>query len=162
MKLVKLLPGVETLMISVSTGFLIGCGKAPSTDGPAANAIQAEVLRKEVASLKIKLENAQSRLDSLRDQINDGGAPLTNGLMSVPEILDELIEIKLVSKNRSSVQRRLSYLFESLALQGDAAVPLIREYLNKMEDIDFAVQREGESDEERNQRYSLFRATLNF
>ena len=31
-----------------------------------------------------------------------------------------------------------------------------------MEDIDFAVQREGESDEERNQRYSLFRATLNF
>ena len=103
------------------------------------NAILAEVLRKEVASLKIKLENAQSRLDSLRDQINDGGAPLTNGLMSVPEILDELIEIKLVSKNRSSVQRRLSYLFESLALQGDAAVPLIREYLNKMEDIDFAV-----------------------
>ena len=126
------------------------------------NAILAEVLRKEVASLKIKLENAQSRLDSLRDQINDGGAPLTNGLMSVPEILDELIEIKLVSKNRSSVQRRLSYLFESLALQGDAAVPLIREYLNKMEDIDFAVQREGESDEERNQRYSRFRATLNF
>ena len=162
MKLVKLLPSIETVMISVSTVFLIGYGKAPSTDGPAANAIQAEVLRKEVASLKIKLENAQSRLDSLRDQINDGGAPLTNGLMSVPEILDELIEIKLVSKNRSSVQRRLSYLFESLALQGDAAVPLIREYLNKMEDIDFAVQREGESDEERNQRYSRFRATLNF
>jgi hypothetical protein len=120
------------------------------------------VLRKEVASLKIKLENAQLRLDSLRDQINDGGAPLTNGLMSVPEILDELIEIKLVSKNRSSVQRRLSYLFESLALQGNAAVPLIREFLNKMEDVDFAVQREGESDEESKRRYSRFRATLNF
>jgi hypothetical protein len=108
------------------------------------------------------LENAQLRLDSLRDQINDGGAPLTNGLMSVPEILDELIEIKLVSKNRSSVQRRLSYLFESLALQGNAAVPLIREFLNKMEDVDFAVQREGESDEESKRRYSRFRATLNF
>ena len=82
--------------------------------------------------------------------------------MSVPEILDELIEIKLGSKNRRRGQRRLSYLFESLALQGDAAVPLIREFLNKMEDVDFAVQREGESDEERNQRYSRFRATLNF
>jgi hypothetical protein len=120
------------------------------------------VLRKEVASLKIKLANAQSRLDSLREQINGGGAPLTTGRMSVPEILDELIEIKLGSKNRRRVQRRLSYLFESLALQGDAAVPLIREFLNKMEDVDFAVQREGESDAERKRRYSRFRATLNF
>jgi hypothetical protein len=162
MKLTKLLPSTEIVMISVSAVLFIGCGKAPSTDGPAANAIQAEVLRKEVASLKIKLANAQLRLDSLRDQMNDGGAPLTAGLMSVPEILDELIEIKMGSKNRRSVQRRLSYLFESLALQGDAAVPLIREFLNKMEDVDFAVQREGESDEERNQRYSRFRATLNF
>ncbi len=162
MKSAKLLPRVEIVMISVSAVLFIGCGKAPSTDAPAANAIPAEVLRKEVASLKIKLENAQLRLDSLRDQINGGGAPLTNGLMSVPEILDELIEIKLVSKNRSSVQRRLSYLFESLALQGNAAVPLIREFLNKMEDVDFAVQREGESDEESKRRYSRFRATLNF
>ena len=162
MKLAKLLPSTEIVMISVSAVLFIGCGKAPSTDGPAANAIQAEVLRKEVASLKIKLANAQLRLDSLRDQMNDGGAPLTAGLMSVPEILDELIEIKLGSKNRRSVQRRLSYLFESLVLQGDAAVPLIREFLNKMEDVDFAVQREGESDEESKRRYSRFRATLNF
>ena len=162
MKSAKLLPRAEIVMISVSAVLFIGCGKAPSTDAPAANAIQTEVLRKEVASLKIKLANAQSRLDSLREQINGGGAPLSNGGMSVPEILDELIEIKLSSKNRRRVQRRLSYLFESLALQGDAAVPLIREFLNKMEDVDFAVQREGESDEERKRRYSRFRATLNF
>ena len=162
MKSAKLLPRAEIVMISVSAVLFIGCGKAPSTDAPAANAIQVEVLRKEVASLKIKLANAQSRLDSLREQINGGGAPLSNGGMSVPEILDELIEIKLSSKNRRRVQRRLSYLFESLALQGDAAVPLIREFLNKMEDVDFAVQREGESDEERKRRYSRFRATLNF
>ena len=162
MKLAKLLPRAEIVMISVSAVLFVGCGKAPSTDGSAANAIQAEALRKEVASLKIKLANAQSRLDSLREQINGGGAPLTTGGMSVPEILDELIDIKLGSKNRRRVQRRLSYLFESLALQGDAAVPLIREFLNKMEDVDFAVQREGESDEERNRRYSRFRATLNF
>ena len=162
MKSEKLLPRVEIVMISVSAVLFIGCGKAPSADAPAANAIQAEALRKEVASLKIKLANAQSRLDSLREQINGGGAPLSNGGMSVPEILDELIEIKLSSKNRRSVQRRLSYLFESLVLQGDAAVPLIREFLNKMEDVDFAVQREGESDEESKRRYSRFRATLNF
>ena len=162
MKLAKLLPRAEIVMISVSAVLFVGCGKAPSTDGSAANAIQAEALRKEVASQKIKLANAQSRLDSLREQINSGGAPLTTGRMSVPEILDELIDIKLGSKNRRRVQRRLSYLFESLALQGDAAVPLIREFLNKMEDVDFAVQREGESDAERKRRYSRFRATLNF
>ena len=162
MKLAKLFPRAEIVMISVSAVLFVGCGKAPSTDGSAANAIQAEALRKEVDSLKIKLANAQSRLDSLREQINAGGASLSNGGMSVPEILDELIEIKLSSKNRRRVQRRLSYLFESLALQGDAAVPLIREFLNKMEDVDFSVQREGESDEERKRRYSRFRATLNF
>ena len=162
MKLAKLFPRAEIVMISVSAVLFVGCGKAPSTDGSAANAIQAEALRKEVDSLKAKLANAQSRLESLREQINDGGVPLSNGGMSVPEILDELIEIKLSSKNRRSVQRRLSYLFESLALQGDAAVPLIREFLNKMEDVDFEVQREGESDEERSRRYSRFRATLNF
>ena len=162
MKLAKLFPRAEIVMISVSAVLFVGCGKAPSTDGSAANAIQAEALRKEIDSLKAKLANAQSRLESLREQINDGGVPLSNGGMSVPEILDELIEIKLSSKNRRSVQRRLSYLFESLALQGDAAVPLIREFLNKMEDVDFEVQREGESDEERSRRYSRFRATLNF
>ena len=46
MKLAKLLPNTEIVMISVSAVLFIGCGKAPSTDGPAANAIQAEVLRK--------------------------------------------------------------------------------------------------------------------
>ncbi|SVE26530.1 uncharacterized protein METZ01_LOCUS479384, partial [marine metagenome] len=132
MKLAKLIPRAEIVMISVSAVLYVGCGKAPSTDAPAANAIRTEALRKEVASLKIKLANAQSRLESLREQINGGGAPLATGGMSVPEILDELMETRLDSKNRSRIQRRLSYLFESLALQGDAAVPLIREFLNKM------------------------------
>ena len=79
MKLAKLFPRAEIVMISVSAVLFVGCGKAPSTDGSAANAIQAEALRKEVDSLKAKLANAQSRLESLLEQINDGGAPLSNG-----------------------------------------------------------------------------------
>ena len=62
MKLAKLFPRAEIVMISVSAVLFVGCGKAPSTDGSAANAIQAEALRKEVDSLKAKLANAQSRL----------------------------------------------------------------------------------------------------
>ena len=162
MKLAKLFPRAEIVMISVSAVLFVGCGKAPSTDGSAANAIQAEALRKEVDSLKAKLVNAQSRFESLREQIDSGGAPSVTGGMSVPEILDELMQTSMSYKNRRRAQRRLSYLFESLVLQGDAAVPLIREFLKKMEDVDFEVKREGESDEERNRRYSRFRATLNF
>ena len=140
----------------------VGCGQAPPAVDPGADASRAEALRKEVASLKAKLAKAQSRLDSLRDQLDSGDAALAEGGLSVPEILEELTKTSLTSKNRKQAQRRLNYLFESLALQGDAAVPLIREFLNKMEDVDFEVQREGESDEDRSRRYSRFRATLNF
>ena len=45
MKLAKLFPRAEIVMISVSAVLFVGCGKAPSTDGAAANAIQAEALR---------------------------------------------------------------------------------------------------------------------
>ena len=142
--------------------FFVGCGEAPPLADLGPNPARAEDLRKEVASLNDKLANAQSRLNILRDQLESGDALPSTGGLSVPEILDELTKMSLNSRNRKQAKRRLNYLFESLALQGDAAVPLIREFLNKMEDVDFEVQREGESDEERSRRYSRFRATLNF
>lgn len=142
--------------------FSVGCGQSPPAVDPGADAARAEALQKEVASLKTKLLNAQSRLDSLRDQLDSGDTLPAEGGLSVPEILEELTKTSLTSKNRKQAQRRLNYLFESLALQGDAAVPLIREFLNRMEDVDFSVQREGESDKERQDRYRRFRATLSF
>jgi len=142
--------------------FCAGCGQTPPTADPKADLARAEALKKEIASLKIKLANANSRLKSLQEQIDSGQTPPLTGGMSVSEILDELMQTSMSSTNRSRVRRRLSYLFESLALEGDAAVPLIREFLNKMEDVDFSVKREGESDEESRKRYSRFRATLNF
>ncbi len=128
-------------MVSVAAVLFVGCGKATSTDGSAANATQAEALRKEIASLKTKLANAQSRLDSLRDQLNGVDAPGVAVGLSAPEIIEELMEIKVSSENRRSIQRRIDYLLESLYEQGEAAVPHIREFLTRMEDIDFAVQR---------------------
>ena len=50
----------------------------------------------------------------------------------------------MTSANKSAVQRRINFLLESLAEQGQASVPHIREFLNKMEDIDFVVQRSDE------------------
>ncbi|MEE2947123.1 MAG: hypothetical protein VX392_02280 [Verrucomicrobiota bacterium] len=142
--------------------FSVGCGQAPPAPYPGADSTRAEALRKEIASLKVKLASAQSRLDSLRELLESGGALPVEAGLSVPEILEELTKTSLTSQNRKQAQRRLNYLFESLALQGDAAVPLIREFLNKMEDIDFAVRREDESDKERQERDRRFRATLSF
>ena len=113
-------------MASVAAVLFVGCGKATSTDGSAANATQAEALRKEIASLKTKLANAQSRLDSLRDQLNGVDAPGVAVGLSAPEIIEELMEIKVSSENRRSIQRRIYYLLESLYEQGEAAVPHIR------------------------------------
>jgi hypothetical protein len=64
----------------------------------------------------------------------------------VPEILGELREIKMTSENKSSVQRRINFLLESLVEEGDASVSHIRDFLNEMEDVEFAVQRSSEEE----------------
>ena len=46
------------------------------------------------------------------------------------------------------MQRRISFLLESLKERGDASVPVIRDYLNKMEDVEFAVERSEEEGRE--------------
>lgn len=123
-----------------------GCGQS-SAPVDTANSADAEALQKENASLKKQLSDARSRIDSLRAQLNDAGTPIADGGLSAEEIIDELTNIKLTSANRRAVERRVQFLFESLIQQGDAAVPHIRAYLNKMEDVPFTVQRaEGEEE----------------
>ena len=55
MKLIIFFLKAEIVMLSVAAVLFAGCGKATSTDDSAANATQAEALRKEIASLKTKL-----------------------------------------------------------------------------------------------------------
>ena len=115
--------GILATFVLSALVFSVGCGEAPPAVDSNANTARAEALRKEISSLNAKLDSAQSRVDRLRDQIENGEAPPTEGGLSVPEILDELMQFRLTSKNRNKEQRRLNYLFESLVLQGDAAVP---------------------------------------
>ena len=82
----------------------------------------------------------------MRAQLNGASAPVVDGGLSAEEIIDELMNVKLTSKNRRSVERRVQFLFESLIQQGDAAVPHIRAFLNKMEDVEFTVQRSEEEE----------------
>jgi chromosome segregation ATPase len=113
----------------------VGCGQAPETGAPSGSSASAEALQKEIASLKKKLADARSRIDSLRAQLNGASASVVDGGLSAEEIIDELMNVKLTSKNRRAAERRVQFLFESLIQQGDAAVPHIRAFLNKMEDV---------------------------
>ena len=143
MKTIAFLPTIATGALVASIALTTGCSQAP-TGKSSGNADQLVALEKEISSLKTKLANAQSRIDGLRAQINSAGPAVADYGLSVPEILEELVEIKMTSENRRTVQRRINFLLESLVEQGQASVPHIREFLNKMEDIDFVVQRSDE------------------
>ncbi|MBT4624184.1 MAG: hypothetical protein HOB97_09075 [Verrucomicrobia bacterium] len=127
----------------------VGCGQAPETGAPSGSSASAEALQKEIASLKKKLADARSRIDSLRAQLNGASASAVDGGLSAEEIIDELMNVKLTSKNRRAAERRVQFLFESLIQHGDAAVPHVRAFLNKMEDVEFTVQRSDEEEEGR-------------
>ena len=131
---------IEIGVITAAIILMVGCGQAPTGDSTT-DAGQVEALRKEAASLKSKLASAQAAIDSLRLELNSTVAPSDSGGLSAPDILDELMEINMTSGNRGRIQRRINFLFESLSEQGEAAVPHIREFLNRMEDVDFAVQK---------------------
>ena len=145
MKTITFLPTIATGVLAASIALTTGCGNAPAGDSTA-NAEQLEAIKKEKDSLKAKLANAQSRIDSLRAQLNSGGPAVADSGLSAPDIIEELMQIKMTSGNRRAVQRRINFLLESLVEQGEASVPHIREFLNKMEDIDFVVQRSEEED----------------
>ncbi len=146
MKTLPFLTKVASGALSAAMILTVGCGQAPDTGESSENPANAEALQKENASLKKQLGDARSRIDSLRAQLNGASAPVVDGGLSAEEIIDELMNVKLTSKNRRSVERRVQFLFESLIQQGDAAVPHIRAFLNKMEDVEFTVQRSEEEE----------------
>ncbi len=127
----------------------IGCGQSSDSGESSANSADVEALRKENGSLKKQLADVRSRIDSLRAQLDGAGAPVADGGLSAEEIINELMDVKLTTKNRRAAERRVQFLFESLIQQGDAAVPHIRAFLNKMEDVEFTVQRSEEEEEGR-------------
>ena len=141
----------------------VGCGKA-SIDDSSTEAGQVETLKKEAASLKSKLASVQSQIDNLRLELNNGDAQGVSGELSAPDILDELMEIKLTSGNRGRIQRRINFLFETLSEQGEVVVPHIREFLNKMEDVDFVVPKspKDESNELKHWRTRMVHGPLDF
>ena len=154
---------IEIGALAAAIILMVGCGRAPIGD-PSVDTDQIETLRKEAASLKSKLASTQSHIDNLRLELNNGDAQDVSGGLSAPDILDELMEIKLTSGNRGRIQRRINFLFESLSQQGEVAVPHIREFLNRMEDVDFSVPKspKDESNELEYWRTRMVHGPLDF
>ena len=150
--------------ITIAAAILfVGCGKA-SIDDSSTDARQVETLKKDAAALKSKLASVQSQIDNLRLELNNGDAQGVSGELSALDILDELMEIKLTSRNRGRIQRRINFLFETLSEQGEVVVPHIREFLNKMEDVDFVVPKspKDESNELKHWRTRMVHGPLDF
>jgi len=162
-KIFSILKVVYTGITIAAAILFVGCGKA-SIDDSSTEAGQVEALKKEAASLKSKLASTQSHIDNLRLELSNSDAKDLSGGLSAPDIIDELMEIKLTSGNRSKIQRRINFLFESLSEQGEVAVPHIREFLNRMEDVDFAIPKspQDESKELEHWRTRMVHGPLDF
>ena len=144
MKNIPLLNNLSQITAVSFLAIVVGCGQAPGS-GNSDDAAKIDALEQQNEKLKASLAKAQKRIgDLLADR--GGTTTVVQAGLSVPEILDELREIKMTSENKSSVQRRINFLLESLVEQGDASVPHIRDFLNEMEDVEFAVQRSSEEE----------------
>ena len=125
---------------------LSACGRDPqkttsNRDSEIAN------LERQIELQKSRLAKAKSRIAELQIELGPGAELVVQGgYRSAPEIIEELMELKMTAANRRVNQRRLGFLFESLAEQGDTAVPHIRDFLRKMEDVDFIIDQRSEKD----------------
>ena len=135
------------LIVPLLVLFLLSaCGRDPqkttsNRDSEIAN------LERQIELQKSRLAKAKSRIAELQIELGPGAELVVQGgYRSASEIIEELMELKMTTANRRVNQRRLGFLFESLAEQGDTAVPHIRDFLRKMEDVDFIIDQRSEKD----------------
>ena len=153
----------RTVVVLALVSMAIGCGQAPPpAETGSATTSREEQLKRQLASLQKRYYSAEARLETLQHQLDNGNSEPFTSLVPVPNILDELYEFRIGSKSRRADTRRLHFLMESLIRQGDVSVRHMREFLNKMEDVDYAIHRDGEKEEDYAKRYRNLRATLNF
>ena len=131
---------IPVLLLAVA--MLLGCGQSPNKNATSDHAAEAARLEREVAALNTRLSDANSQVEELLIELGSDARPAVAGAYrSVPEIIDELMELKITSSNRRTARRRLGFLLESIAEQGEDAVPHISDFLNRMEDVDFDASR---------------------
>ena len=89
------------------------------------------------------LLTSKSKSPRVETSESKSAAPAVGGL-SAEEIIAELIEFKpAAEKSRNAGVRRLIHRFESLNDMGPAALPAIKDFLAKNQDVEFLREREG-------------------
>ena len=134
------------LIVPLLVLFLLNaCGQAPQKNTRNRD-VEITNLERQIELQKRRLAKTKSRIAELQIELGpDAELVVQGGYRSAPEIIEELMELKMTAARRVN-QRRLGFLFESLAEQGDTAVPHIRDFLRKMEDVDFIIDQRSEKD----------------
>ncbi len=128
---------------SAATYFAVSKSESPK---------QSEARSVETPKAKAKPERALLTTKSKSPRVESTepkpAAPVAGGL-SAAEIIEELIEFKpAADKSRNASLRRLVHRFESLNDMGPAALPAIKDFLAKNQDVEFLREREGGSGNE--------------
>ena len=132
----------KTPVLLLALAMLLGCGQPSGGDAVVDHAAKVDDLRKQVAAKKADLDGVNSEINELLLELgSDAGPSVLGSYRSVPEIIEELMELKITTANRRKARRRLGFLLESIAGQGKDAVPHISEFLDRMEDVDFDASR---------------------
>ncbi|MDD9864838.1 MAG: hypothetical protein OXS32_00650, partial [Verrucomicrobiales bacterium] len=132
----------KTTVMLLVVALAIGCGQSSVDSTAVDHAAEVADLDRQVSELNRRLDESRLRVRELSIELGaDAGPAVVGGYRSAPEIIEELMELKITSTNRNQARRRLGFLLESLAEQGEAAVPHIAEFLDKMEDVDFETPR---------------------
>ena len=122
---------MKIFMPILALSLLIACGQAPQKNTSNRN-VEITNLERQIESLKSRLAKLKPRIAELQIELGAGSEPVVQrGYRSAPDIIEELMGIKMTASNRLAAQRRLSFLFESLAEHGDKAVPYIQDFLKQ-------------------------------
>ena len=153
------------LIVPLLVLFLLNaCGQAPQKNTRNRD-VEITNLERQIELQKRRLAKTKSRIAELQIELGpDAELVVQGGYRSAPEIIEELMELKMTAARRVN-QRRLGFLFESLAEQGDTAVPHIRDFLRKMEDVDFIIDQRSEKDidkEKEHRRSRMVNVPLEF
>ena len=116
-------------------------------------------MKRQLASLQKRYDNADARLKMLQAQLDDGDAGPITSYLPVADILDEMLDFRIGSKSRRADTRRLNFLMESLIRQAMRPCLGIRKFLEKMED-DRRDPSGGRGRRGVRKGYRNFRATL--
>ena len=94
----------KTPVLLLALAMLLGCGQPSGGDAVVDHAAEADDLRKQVAAKKADLNEVNSEINELLLELgSDAGPSVVGSYRSVPEIIEELMDLKITTANLSLI-----------------------------------------------------------